>query len=279
MSASTAIGMVGESLRNLLLGEMQLSPSAGVTLLGPDEQGGARRLNLFLFKVEENPFLMNQDWQLTAADPTRISPPPLSLNLYYLMTPYAVNDQQTGNTTAHEILGEAMRVFYEKAIVPTNYLANGLKDAVEQVKIMQVPINLEELSHVWGTFKQAFRTSVLYEVSVVQLDQSPTSERPLPPRVREIGVPPVGAPFAPPVVEALDPISGPAGTTVTLSGRHLAGWKAYVTISARTLADGVDLAADDFTVDIPADLGQGFHQLRVDISHLTARTFFFEVTP
>jgi len=278
MSASSAIGMVGESLRNLLVGEMLITPSADVTLLGPDESGGNRRLNLFLFKVQENPFLKNQDWQPSAADATRISPPPLSLNLTYLVTPYANNDPQTGNTPAHEILGEAMRVLYENAIVPEDYLVDGLKDAAEQIKITQVPIDLEELSQVWGTFKQAFRTSVLYEVSVVQLDQAPAAERPLPERVRQIGVPEIEAPFSPPAVDRLEPAAGPAGTVVSLRGSHLSGWRAYVAVSGRILADGLALSADEFTVTIPADLPLGFHQLRVDISHLFKRAFFFEVS-
>jgi hypothetical protein len=278
MSASSAIGLVGESLRNLLVGEMQITPSADITLLGPDEAGGNRRLNLFLFKVQENPFLKNEDWQLSTTDPTRLRPPPLSLNLTYLVTPYASNDPQTGNTPAHEILGEAMRVLYEYSIVPGEYLADGLQGASEQIKVTQVPVDLEELSQVWGTFKQAFRTSVLYEVSVIQVDQAPAAEQPLPQRVRRVGVPGIEAPFVPPVVDELSPIAGPPGTTVTLRGRHLAGWRAYVSISGQPLADGVAIGADEFDVDIPAGLSPGFHQLRVDISRLYKRTFFFEVT-
>ncbi len=278
MSASSAIGMVGESLRNLLVGEMQITPSADVTLLGPDETGGARRVNLFLYKVQENPFLKNADWQVTAADPARIGPPPLSINLFYLMTPYAVNDPQTGATPAHEILGEAMRVFYENAIVPEQYLVNGLKGSPEQIKITHNVLDMDELSQVWGTFKQPFRLSVLYEISVVQVDQAPASQLPMPPRVRQIGVPDVGAPFAPPSVDRLQPLAGPSGTVITLSGSHLTGWKAYVTLSGRKLADGLALSADEFTVTVPADLPVGFHQLRVDISQLFARTFFFEKT-
>jgi hypothetical protein len=278
MSVSSAIGMVGESLRNLLLGEMQITPNADVSLLGPDETGNARRINLFLYKVQENPFLRTLDWQVNAVNPTRISPPPLSLNLFYLVTPYANNDPQTGSTPAHEILGEAMRVFYEHAVVPDEYLADGLRGAPEQIKITQNPLDMEELSQVWGTFKQPFRLSVMYEISVVQLDQAPANDMPMPPRVRQLGVPEVGAPFAPPAIGGLDPIAGPSGSVITLRGSHLAGWRAYVTLSGRTLADGLALTADEFSVSVPADLPVGFHQLRVDISRIFARTFFFEIT-
>ncbi len=285
MSASTAIGMVSISLRNLLIGEMTLSPALNVTILAPDEPGGDRRVNLFLYKVQENPVLKNMDWQVKRGEPTHLVPPPLSLNLFYLLTPYAPNDPQTGNSTDHEILGEAMRVFYENSIVPKDYLDSGLQDAREQIKIMQNTLDLEELSQVWSTFTQPFRLSVLYEVSVVQLDMLLESERVMAKRVRQIGVPDVSAPFKPPVVEDMEPMSGPAGTVITFRGQNLSGWRAYVTMMRRLILDGEGLTEDGFTVTIPAELSPGeatspgFHEIKIDISHLFRRTFFFEVTP
>ena len=279
MSNSTAIGLVSESLRNLLLGEMSLSPSVSVTILAPDETGGDRRVNLFLYKVQENAALKNMDWQVNRGDTSRLVPPPLSLNLFYLMTAYAANDPQTGNSTAHAILGDAMRVFYENAIVPQDYLLDGLKDSTEQVKIMMNTLDLEELSRVWSTFTQPFRLSVLYEVSVVQLDMLTKNERAMAKRVRRIATPLVEAPYNPPVVDDLEPASGAAGCKITLAGAGLAGWKAYVSIMGRALADAMDLAGNEFQVTIPNDLAPGFYELRVDISHLFMKTFIFEVTP
>lgn len=280
MSASTAIGRVSESLRSLLLGEMQLVPSVPVTILAPDEGGGGpRRVNLFLYKVQENPFLRNQDWQVSPADPGRLVPPPLSLNLYYLLTPYAQNDGSLGNATVHEILGEAMRVFYEHPIVPDEYLAGDLGVAREQVKIVQNGVDMEELSQVWNTFSEPLRLSVMYEVSVVQLDQSAASGRALPPRVRQLGVPEVGAPYQPPVVESMAPIAGPAGSIVTFTGTGLDGWSAYVRVLRRTIADAVPISGDSFQATLPGDLTPGFYELRVDVAHLHRRAFFFEVTP
>lgn len=279
MSASTAIGMVSESLRNLLLGEMQLTPAVAVTILAPDESSTSQtRINLFLYQVQENPTLKNIDWQVKRDNTNTLVPPPLSLNLFYLMTPYAQNDLQTGNSAAHAILGEAMRVFYEYPIVPDNYLVDGLKDAREQIQIIQNTLDMEELARVWSTFTQPFRLSVLYQISVVQLDASSASDRPLPQRVRQIGVPDVRAPFSPPVVGEIAPLSGLAGTTITFYGQHLVGWRAYVRVMRRTILDAQELSQDQFTVTLPTDLPPGFHKLRVDISHLFRKTFFFEVT-
>ena len=277
MSASTAIGMVSESLRNLLATEMKLTPSVPVTILAPDETGGDRRINLFLYRILENPTLKNLDWQVKRGNSSLLVPPPLSLNLYYLMTPYAQNDPQTGNVRAHEILGEAMRVFHQHAVVPQNVLVPDLHTAREEIKIILNPLDPDELGRVWSTFSQPFRLSVMYEVSVVQLEEL-LSERPMSKRVERTGVPDIRAPFRPPVVEQLTPLSGPVGTQITVQGRHLTDWRASVSIAGQKIVDSVTLPGDTLTATIPAGLTPGFHEIQVDIAHLHRRVFFFEVS-
>jgi hypothetical protein len=284
MSAATAIGMVSESLRTLLSEEFKLSENVSgdvhVTVLGPDETTSETpRINLFLYRVQENPSLKNLDWRVKPGEPGRLLPPPLSLNLFYLMTAYATNDTLVGNATAHAILGDAMRIFYENPVVPDAYLADGLKDAPERIKIMLNPLNMEELSTVWHTFSQPFRLSVLYEISVVQLDMLSSRERDMAVRARIIGVPKLEAPYAPPSLTSLSPASGQAGGTVTLSGSNLSGWKAYVRIGGKMVVDGQAISGDAFSFALPGDLLPGFQEIRVDISHLHRRTFFFEVLP
>ena len=284
MSESTAIGMVSESLRALLLDEalgMQLDPAVPVTLLAPDEPGDDRRINLFLYQVRESPTLRNQDWRPSLTQPGQLQPPPLALNLYYLMTPYAANDAQTGNAAAHAILGEAMRVFHEHPVIPNTdgILAPGLSDAREQIKIMLHTIDLEELSEVWATFSQPLRLSVLYEVSVVELDQLPASRRAMPPRVREIATPSLERPFNPPRVDRIEPASGPAGATVSAHGVDLDGWNASATVLRQRVREPTAVSGDSFSITLPGDLVAGFHAIRVNVANLHRSTFFFEVTP
>ncbi|MFI5910942.1 DUF4255 domain-containing protein [Dactylosporangium sp. NPDC051541] len=279
MSAATAIGMVSASLRSLLVGEMRIDPAVDVTILAPDEVGGARRVNLFLYKVAENSFLRNEDWTVRPGAPNQLVPAPLSVNLYYLLTPYAPNDPVEGNATAHKILGEAMRVFFENAVVPKTYLDPGLLDAREQLQITCNALDPEELSRLWTTFAQPFRLSVLYQVHTVQLDRLPASQRPMPKRVRRVGVPDIRSPLNAPAAVEMMPAGGPAGTVLTFTGTHLAGWRAGVSLGSHPILAGQLLADDEFTATLPADLPPGFYDLRVDVAGLFRRTFLFEVTP
>ncbi|MFF4897837.1 DUF4255 domain-containing protein [Streptomyces sp. NPDC001068] len=279
MSASTALGMVSASLRNLLIGEMRLSPAPDVTILAPDEQSGTRRINLFLYKVAENPYLKNQDFTVRPGTPNQLVPAPLSLTMSYLLTPYAPNDPQEGNAAAHQLLGEAMRVLYENAVVPSGYLDPGLTDARERLQIAGDTLDPEELSRIWTTFSQPFRLSVLYQVSTVQLDRLPAARQPLPGRVRQVGVPQVGAPLDLPEVTAMTPAAGPAGTTLAFTGVHLARRAATVQVGDRTVSSGAALPGDTFTAVVPDDLLPGLYEVRVDVARLYRRTFLYEVTP
>jgi hypothetical protein len=268
--------MVSESLRSLLKRKMTIQPTVEVTILAPDEPGEPRRINLFLYRILENATLKNLDWQVKRGEPSQITPPPLSLNLYYLMTPYAQSASDTGNATSHAILGEAMRVFHEHAVVPREELVPDLRDAAEQIKIMLNPLDPDELGQVWSTFSQPYRLSVMYEVSVVQLEL--LTERAMSRRVQRTGVPDVRAPFRPPVVEQLTPLHGPIGTQVSASGQYLTGWPASVTISGHRIIDSTPLTEDTITATIPAGLAPGFHEVQVDVAHLHRRVFFFEVS-
>ncbi|MCG2622430.1 DUF4255 domain-containing protein [Arthrobacter sp. I2-34] len=276
MSVSTAIGMVSTSLRNLLRGEMRLTPEVDVTVLAPDETGSSRRVNLFLYRIEENEYLANQD--ALAGPGNRLVPPPLSLSLFYLMTVYAPNDAAGGNVTAHEIMGEAMRVFRQHSPVPRGHLDPGLAGAREELRIVCRKLDAEELSRIWATFSQPFRLSVLYQVATVQLDAVPPAPLPVPARVRAVGVPTVRQPAAPPAILDMSPAHGPGGSSVSFTGVNLAGWRVAASIGGRTL---LDAAAEGNTVAavVPADLGPGVYEVRVEIPAAFRRTFLFEVAP
>ncbi|HEV2860977.1 MAG TPA: DUF4255 domain-containing protein [Pyrinomonadaceae bacterium] len=166
MSTSTAIGDVTKSLADLLTNEQDPPGSFLVSLKSPaDEEIDVNNptINLYLFRIEENPFAKNRGWQPVGDDTLHRTP--LSLNLFYVVTPYA-KEQADG----HRILGQAMRIFYDHAILDPALLGEPLQHTSDPLKLDLCSFNLEDLTRVWNAFNQAYRLSVCYQARIVFID-------------------------------------------------------------------------------------------------------------
>jgi hypothetical protein len=261
---SVTIGRVDESLRKLL--EAQMSPATKVTLLSPGDPSPLNvRVNLFLFRIARNPQLENLDWGPKPGAPDRLVFPPLALNLYYLLTVFSTLDPQTGLADAHGIMGEAMRVLHENAIIPRDFLVGGLLPG--QIKVTLVSADIEELSKIWTALSQEFRLSAVYEISYV--DISSAAETSVATRVVK---PAVGADSteAFPSVGSMQPLSGKAGTVITFSGENLSNWKVTVKIGNQVvLLDAAVADSSSFTAVIPAALIPGIYEVLVDVAGIS----------
>jgi Pvc16 N-terminal domain len=174
MSSFTAIRAVSSTLRSLLAGEMDAP--VPITLMPPDVSpttATGKRVNLYLYMVTENGNLKNQEIP-GEGHPGTYGHPPLSLNLHYLMTAYGPPDTTDDPDLAtQEILGDAMRVMHDFAILPHDspFLDPALQNEFERVKLNLQPASLEEFAKIWTAIPQAnFRCSVAYNVSVIQIE-------------------------------------------------------------------------------------------------------------
>ena len=168
MSDSTAIGDVTQSLFNLLTNEQDSLDPFGVSLVSPADEtidDTRPKINIYLFRIEENPFAKNRDWQAAGSDVLRKVP--LSLNLFYVLTPYA-RKQEDG----HRVLGEAMRILYDNAIIEPTLLNGSLKSTADALKVDLCSFNLEDLTRVWNAFSKPYQLSVCYQVRIVFIDSA-----------------------------------------------------------------------------------------------------------
>jgi hypothetical protein len=205
MSSYKAIAAVSSTLRNLLSDRMEdlAATMVAVTLAPPDVTVAGvtgRRVNLYLFQVTENASLKNQEIP-GSGSPGAYGHPPLSLNLHYLLTAFPPGeDAADADLAAQQILGNAMRVLHDYAIVPPDLhreddplkpliLDPVLANARERIKIVLQPIPVDELSKLWSALpKSNFRRSVAYEVSVVQIESRRTRRVPAPVKTRRVHV-------------------------------------------------------------------------------------------
>lgn len=156
---SNIIGDVTDTLVKLLA-------DLDVSLVSPAELKGAenyKKINLYLYQVLENAYSKNQPWLTDNSGKKQY--PPLSLNLYYLLTPYASDAQ-----SAHEVLSHAMRIFYENSILKGNALDGSLRSIIEQLSLVLCPMKLEELTRIWNALQSPYRLSVCYEVRIVLIE-------------------------------------------------------------------------------------------------------------
>lgn len=224
----TAISEVTKAIVTLLKKKMKRSSSLPITLLPPGHEklDNEEGLNLYLYRVVENLFFKNRNWQGDHNKPG-LSYPPLALNLFYLLTPYAKDlgpsDSGTDEAITHQILGDAMEVLHENPVLndvhdndfdANKNLDEDLRNSFEKIKISLSPISMEELSKIWSTINKPYRLSVIYEVSLVQI--APAIRPIMTAPVMEVNVD-IRAP-SPPFISGISPQYGPAGTEITLTG-------------------------------------------------------------
>lgn len=171
MSDFTVFAGASRTLRTLLEGRME--QPVPVTIAPPDvtvDGTSGRRLNLFLFQVTENGQLKNDDL-VGAGHPADYGFPPLCVDLHYMVTAHGATE--TGldaDLQAQLILGDAMRVLHENPVL-VDGLDSSLMGAAIRLKLVLQRASIEELSKIWTSLPDtAFRRSVVYKLSVVQIE-------------------------------------------------------------------------------------------------------------
>ncbi len=122
---STAIRDVGETLIQLLKDDPIVNiPDAGIALMSPAERVG-ERLTVFLYSISPAAEYRNElEVPGNSIDDEAVSSP---VNLYYLLTAFSPQADPTERSLdAHELLGQAMRVFFDNGILTGSLLKGGL---------------------------------------------------------------------------------------------------------------------------------------------------------
>src|SRR5256885_15296884 len=111
MSTPAAIEAVSIALRNLITNGVPDLPHQIVTTKPLDEARDTDKrdqINLFLYQTVPNAAWRNQDMP-RQIQPGETGHPPLALNLYYLVTAYGKEDD---DTLSHRWLGRVMSVLH-----------------------------------------------------------------------------------------------------------------------------------------------------------------------
>ena len=279
-----AIGAVTKAIAELLAKKMNKAQLLGattpkVTAVSPDDDrvDDDDGVNLFLYRVSEDPFTKNMDWRGDKSNPG-VRRSALSLNLNYLLTGYAKKSNGTAqdDITSHQLLGNAMAILNEHPVL--NDIHDGdfdadldtqfpkeLRDSFEKIKITLMPNSMEEFSKIWTGLNKSLRLSVTYEVSLVQIAPTvPTRMGGPATQQLNLDVSTSGMP----IIISIEPPVGPAGGQVTVKGKgfKLRGSSTSVMIDDIELAETslTKLTDDEIVLTIPEAPPRG-PQLRLSV--------------
>jgi Pvc16 N-terminal domain len=183
MSSYNVIREVSEAMRQILWdaydADTVLRPIVAsreaIVFHNPTEtaRDSSNRLSIWLYQICEDEFVKNQPAQRVngshaggedSAPAEERQFPPLALNLYYLVTPFAATREAD-----HLLLGKSMQVMYDNAIV---LLQNDDNQVFEELRIILCRLALEELTRIWEALQEPYRLSICYKVRVARVEST-----------------------------------------------------------------------------------------------------------
>jgi hypothetical protein len=185
MSSYMVLAAVSDALREIVWDAIDQDPvlrplvntREAIVFRNPKEtaKDSANRLSFWLYRIAEDEFMKNQVPARTgiarangndAGSRQTSLFPPLALNLFYLITPFAPSGE-----AEYLLLGKTMQVMYDYAIV---LLRDEPNQIYEELRIILCRLALEDVSRVWEALQEPYRLSVCYQVRVASVDSTRT---------------------------------------------------------------------------------------------------------
>jgi hypothetical protein len=225
MSDWRSISIVTETLRTLLYNGLKTDfDSVTVTSKSPDKarenSSNSNQLNLFLYHIAFNANRRNMDFPQKGKK-AEIANPPLALDLFYLITAYAADND---DVMAHRILGRAMNIMNDRSVLKSEDLAKPpetdkekFSPQLESIRIVPQLLTSDEVSKMWTAFQTPFRISAAYGISAVLVDSKIQRKVALPVRAYNI----YAIQFRRPLIERISPQAAEIGDCIIIEGRNL----------------------------------------------------------
>ena len=90
---------------------------------------------------------------------------PLGIDLFYMVTPYS--DDKSNEKS---ILGKVMQIFHDNPVLEGPLLQGSFGESDKFYGLELWPINLGDIARVWAAQDVAYRLSVVYKLSGVEID-------------------------------------------------------------------------------------------------------------
>ncbi|WP_028611989.1 DUF4255 domain-containing protein [Paenibacillus harenae] len=171
MAGYTVIADLGASLLRLLRDHLTPDPVPRPELIGmaSPRDAGDLSLSMFLYNVKEN----GEARRTGMVDRGGVLQyPPQALDFYFMMTAHSNADRLTKSLDEQRILGRAMQVMYDNAVLRSPYLEGALAEGGDPIRMSLVGMEGDELIKLWQFGDLPYKLSVVYRVGPVMLDST-----------------------------------------------------------------------------------------------------------
>jgi hypothetical protein len=175
----TAIRATSRTIADVLQSKFEADPDLSaqfaspgtmrVYLNTPAEMVGRAGLSVWLYRVVRDDVTLNRP--PVRIGPTQVRPAPLPLRLHYLFSPIINSKEVDAPETEQVILGKALQVLNDQPSISGADLSDDFIGTDTVVTARFEPLTIDELARIWEALDVSYRTSVSFEVAVVEIYQ------------------------------------------------------------------------------------------------------------
>lgn len=274
LAIATVTAVFSQKIQAALNKVQSLSAAPQVINRKPEKPDGQMvGVNLYLYDVEFNNSLRNNDLATRRADGSLIQQPQVPLNLKYHISFYGQETTlETQRMMGAVIVELHAQPFitpdeieqYIKTVGPDNLLAaSDLQKQNARIKIEPVLLSMEDVTKMWSSFFQLpHQHSLNYEISVILMESDFPIEKPLPAREVEVSAMATGIPE----IEDIEPswLAFDAGETlVSIISKNLDGSVRIYFEEADIYVSPQTITASRLTFKVPDEARPGANTLRL----------------
>ncbi len=171
MAGYTIISDVSEKIISILQQELVpqlVSGSDGIALCSPSDKSDVS-LGVFLFDIRESEEIRRSS--MVTHGMGNIQYPPIFVNLYYMVTAYAVGDTKYRMSVEERILGRVIQLFHDYPLISIDSIAPYDMSGVD-MRIEMLRIDAEQKTKIWNFPNVPYKTSLFYKVSPIAIDSA-----------------------------------------------------------------------------------------------------------
>ncbi|MCP5050018.1 MAG: DUF4255 domain-containing protein [bacterium] len=180
MSDYPVIADVGETLKKFLWERFRaddriypdiIGAEDDIALLPPDhpDVGTTKKLSVYLYRLVENTYLRNRQREAQTGSPGILDYPPLTMDLYYIVTP-DTGDRQMD----HLLVGKVLQVLYDHGTISGSVLTGASLEGTDtRLRVVLSSPNFDESIQLWQAFSgKSFKLSLCYLVTPIAINSS-----------------------------------------------------------------------------------------------------------